>query len=1133
MSLLEKFFGTHSEREVKRVMPVVNKVLSYEEELSKLSDKELKDKTKYFKDRLRAGDTLEDILPEAFATVREAAWRTLGMKPFPVQVIGGIILHQGRIAELATGEGKSLPCDTKIPTPLGWVKAKDVKLGDYLFDADGNTTKVVGVYPQGKLQNYLIRFEDGRSIKCSLSHLWTIYCENCEKTLTTEEIINLLNTGKEVYLPMAKAVEYSTDSKDVVEQTEFSAVSDVMFRPLLERERFATEMWLHYGRKISGKELYEIPERMPEDKVKDFKSLLQSLGWYCESVQNSNAVIVEKNKDKLQITSIVALNEEEEHVCFKVENERHLFLAGDFIVTHNTLTATMPAYLNALSGKGVFVITVNDYLAERDSLLMGKVYSYLGLKTGLITHPKTIEERRQAYNCDITYGTNNEIGFDYLKDNMVTDARDRVQRGFNYCIVDEVDSVLIDDSRTPLIISGMGDKGEDGYIVANEFVKRLKGVHIKEVELGNKFELAIDSLLHNEFEEQYGEYDYIVEDKSRAVSLTSKGTKKAEQFFGISNYADIDNQEIAYYVERALKAHGIFHRDTDYIVRNGEVLIVDESTGRIMEGRRYSDGIHQAIEAKEGVNIRKESKTLASITFQNFFRKFKKLSGMTGTALTEEAEFRNVYGLDVVSIPTNKPIARIDLEDEVYIKRDAKLRAIVNRIKEVHATGQPLLVGTISVDKSEELSKLLDKEKIPHNVLNAKHHEKEAYIIAQAGKEGSVTISTNMAGRGTDIMLGGNADYLAVEDLRSEGYSEELISEAQSHAATTNDEIIRIRSLYKDLVERHKQEIKPHADKVRALGGLYVLGTERHESRRIDNQLKGRSGRQGDPGVSEFYVSLEDDLMKLFASNKAMDILTSLDIPDDTPIGMKMVSDAIERAQQNIETTHAAQRSNTLEYDEVVAKQREVIYNDRNKILDEELDYSELILQMAKNTIPKKVSEIINLVMKTPEKEGDDTEEELTQECILSLIREFEKWGAFISIKRYKKSELSEKDENNRLVVTSKTISANLVEQVKEAIAYLEDKVETKSLKRFQKHSLLMSLDRSWQNHMVDLDSIKQGIGLQSYGQKKPIEEFQFESFNLFNAMIDEMQYRVVEMNMLFASKAQEREEMLENEGKI
>lgn len=1173
MRLIDKVIGTRSEREIKRIKPLVDKVLSYDAEFTNLSAEELKGKTAYLKERLKNGESLESILPEAFATVREAAWRVLGMKPFPVQIAGGIILHQGRIAELATGEGKAVTYSTKLPTPTGWRRAKDIDIGDQLFDAEGKPTTVIGVYPQGKIPVYRVHFEDGRTIDCSAEHLWEIkesLCADGDKGGLAKSGIEVKNTEyikksmqySTFYIPMPKAVEYTGSASFTVTPYTLGSCPELMSSipksyklSTIENRLSLVRGFIDTFGEIHGKDicckagssilaagmlevLYSLgisAELLADGITIEIHASRETKGGLVTKpelkaiIENTKEITEDtKDYDWLKIVQIEDLHTEDEQVCFKVDNPRHLFLAGDYLVTHNTLTATMPAYLNALTGKGVFIITVNDYLAERDSVLMGKVYSYLGLKTGLVIHSKNIPERREAYNCDITYGTNNEIGFDYLKDNMVNSAAERVQRGFNYCIVDEVDSVLIDDSRTPLIISGMGERSDEGYVVANEFVRRLKPIHIKENELGNKFELAVDALSHAEREEEYGDYDYIVEDKTKAVSLTEKGMRKAEQFYGIENYAAMENQDVVYYVERALKAHGNFQKDVDYVVKNGEVLIVDESTGRIMEGRRYSDGIHQAIEAKEGVNIRKESKTMASITFQNFFRKFKKLSGMTGTALTEEKEFRDVYGLDVVSVPTNKPIQRIDLEDAVYVKRKNKLDAIVERIKEVHAKGQPLLVGTVSVERSEELSDLLKKEGIEHQVLNAKYHEQEAYIIAQAGKEGAVTISTNMAGRGTDIMLGGNADYLALEELRAEGQPEELVNEAQSHASTDNKDILAIRQRYSELVEKYKAEIAPHAEKVKELGGLYVIGTERHESRRIDNQLKGRSGRQGDPGISEFFVSLEDNLMRLFASNKVMEMFSNLDIPDDMPISMPMLTNGIEKAQQNIESTHAAQRANTLEYDEVISEQRESVYRDRNKIIDEDMDYNATILKMAYNTIPNKVNSICDEILGAENGAGMD-DAELTQECIVQLIREFEKFGYFISIKRYKKGQLQERDEQNNLLVTKKLIADELLAQVEEAFKFMTDKVDAESLKRFQQHTLLLSLDRAWQDHMVALDELKQGIGLQAYGQKKPIDEFKIESYHMFNRMIDTMQYNVVGMNLIFASKAKERDEELED----
>ena len=714
MGLFTKVFGTYSQRELKSIYPIVDKITALEDEYKQLTDAELQAKTPEFKERLANGETLDDILPEAFAAVREAADRVLGMRPYPVQLVGGIVLHQGRIAEMKTGEGK-------------------------------------------------------------------------------------------------------------------------------------------------------------------------------------------------------------------------------------TLVATLPAYLNALTGEGVHIVTVNDYLAKRDSEWMGKVHRFMGLTVGLIIHDMKKEERQKAYQADITYGTNNEMGFDYLRDNMALYANEQVQRGHAFAIVDEVDSILIDEARTPLIISGMGEKSTQLYDMAEMFAARLKKFVV--VESDDKEEEATDI-----------DADYVVDEKARSVTLTARGVKKAEEFFHLDNLSDPENSTIAHHINQAIKAHGIMKRDVDYVVKDGEVVIVDEFTGRLMFGRRYSEGLHQAIEAKEHLSVQRESKTLATITFQNYFRLYRKLSGMTGTALTEEEEFATIYALDIIEIPTNRPIARIDNEDSVYKTENGKYRAVIQQVKACHAKGQPVLVGTVSIEKNELLGKMLTREGIKHNLLNAKNHEREAEIVAQAGQFGAVTVATNMAGRGTDIMLGGNAEYMAKNDLRKAGLTDELIAEATGYAETDNQEILDARKLFAEKLAQHKAEIAGEADKVRAAGGLFIIGTERHESRRIDNQLRGRAGRQGDPGESRFYLSMEDDLMRLFAADRVMNLMNSLGLDEDTPIDAKILSGAVENAQKSVESRNFRARKNVLEYDDVMNTQREVIYAQRKKVLDGE-DLRANILSMLRETIDSACAE--------------------------------------------------------------------------------------------------------------------------------------------------------------------------------
>lgn len=840
MGLLNRIFGNYSEKELRRIQPLQQKVLSLDGEFAALSDTQLKEKTTEFKQRLADGETLDDILPEAFAACREAASRVLGMKHFPVQILGGIVLHQGRISEMKTGEGK-------------------------------------------------------------------------------------------------------------------------------------------------------------------------------------------------------------------------------------TLVATLPAYLNALSGKGVHIVTVNDYLAKRDSEWMGKLYRFMGLSVGLIVHGMTPEEKKAAYDADITYCTNNELGFDYLRDNMVVYASQRVQRGYNFAIVDEVDSILIDEARTPLIISGKGDKSTDLYERANRFARGLKMEKVVKV---NDKETD---------EQQNFTGDYVVDEKAKTCTLTPAGVKKAEDYFGIENLNDPENMTIAHHVNQAIKAYGIMKRDVDYVVKDGEVIIVDEFTGRLMFGRRYNEGLHQAIEAKEGVKVASESKTLATVTFQNFFRLYSKLSGMTGTAMTEEQEFREIYRLDVIEIPTNKPLARIDNHDVVYKTEKAKFDAVIEHIEECHAKGQPVLVGTVTIEKSELLSSKLLKRGIKHNVLNAKHHEKEAEIIAQAGKPGAVTIATNMAGRGTDIMLGGNAEYLAKAQLRKEGLSDEIIAEATGFGETQNADIINARERFGKLYAEYKAEIAPEAQQVRDAGGLCIIGTERHESRRIDNQLRGRAGRQGDPGTTQFYISLEDDLMRLFGGERVYNMMDSLNIDENTPLQFKMLSNAIENAQKKVEDRNFAARKNVLEYDDVMNKQRELIYAQRNKVLDGE-DVSDSITSMINSTIDAAVQKYLA---------GDIRDE----------------WN-FDGLRRYTYGWIADANDFNFTAdELNRTDAQDIADNLKERAAQkLQEKIQKYGAERFadiERYILLRSVDTNWMDHIDAMDELRRGIGLRAYGQHDPVVAYRNESYDMFSAMTD------------------------------
>ena len=861
MGLMKKLFGDYSSRELKSIYPIVDKIEALGDEYKAMSDEQLRGKTAEFKERLQNGETLDDILPEAFATVREAADRVLGLRPYRVQLVGGIVLHQGRIAEMKTGEGK-------------------------------------------------------------------------------------------------------------------------------------------------------------------------------------------------------------------------------------TLVATLPAYLNALTGQGVHIVTVNDYLAKRDSEWMGKVHRFLGLKVGLIVHGLTTKERQAAYAADITYGTNNEMGFDYLRDNMCIYSTELVQRGHAFAIVDEVDSILIDEARTPLIISGQGDKSTQLYDMAEMFVSRLKKKVVAEVD-------------NKEEEDENEDADYIVDEKAKSAMLTASGIAKAEQFFHLDNLADPENSTLSHHINQAIKAHGVMKKDIDYVVKDGEVIIVDEFTGRLMFGRRYSDGLHQAIEAKEHVSVNSENKTLATITFQNYFRLYSKLSGMTGTAMTEQEEFATIYNLDIIEIPTNKPVAREDHHDVVYKTEAGKYRAVIEQIKECHAKGQPVLVGTVSIEKNEALSKLLVREGIHHNLLNAKNHEKEAEIVAQAGKFGAVTVATNMAGRGTDIMLGGNAEYMATADLRKAGLSDELIMEATGYAETDNQEILDARKLFADRLAAHKAEIKDEADKVRAAGGLFIIGTERHDSRRIDNQLRGRAGRQGDPGETRFYISLEDDLMRLFGGDRIQNMMDKVDLDEDTPIESKMLTKAIENAQTTVESRNFQSRKSVLEYDDVMNKQREIIYNQRREVLDGK-DMKENVLSMMRTVLSNDVALAFG------------EEQSLDQAGFQTMLRGLEGLyfpkGSF----SFTEEELAEKTQNDFAEMF--TEAAEKTYEAKEA------EITPQLMRELERVIMLRVVDEYWMDHIDAMDDLKQGIRLRAYANTDPIIAYKQESLTMFEEMIAAIQSETV--RRLFSVRIRKDEEV-------
>ena len=739
--------------------------------------------------------------------------------------------------------------------------------------------------------------------------------------------------------------------------------------------------------------------------------------------------------------------------------------------------ATLPAYLNALTGEGVHIVTVNDYLAKRDSEWMGKVHRFMGLTVGLIIHDMKKEERQKAYQADITYGTNNEMGFDYLRDNMALYANEQVQRGHAFAIVDEVDSILIDEARTPLIISGMGEKSTQLYDMAEMFAARLKKFVV--VESDDKEEEATDI-----------DADYVVDEKARSVTLTARGVKKAEEFFHLDNLSDPENSTIAHHINQAIKAHGIMKRDVDYVVKDGEVVIVDEFTGRLMFGRRYSEGLHQAIEAKEHLSVQRESKTLATITFQNYFRLYRKLSGMTGTALTEEEEFATIYALDIIEIPTNRPIARIDNEDSVYKTENGKYRAVIQQVKACHAKGQPVLVGTVSIEKNELLGKMLTREGIKHNLLNAKNHEREAEIVAQAGQFGAVTVATNMAGRGTDIMLGGNAEYMAKNDLRKAGLTDELIAEATGYAETDNQEILDARKLFAEKLAQHKAEIAGEADKVRAAGGLFIIGTERHESRRIDNQLRGRAGRQGDPGASRFYLSLEDDLMRLFGGDRVSSLMDTLKLDEDTPIENRMITNTLESAQKKLEGRNFEIRKNVLKYDDVMNQQREIIYGQRRKVLDGE-DISAEMHNMLRENIDSSCSQFLAGDVK------DDWD-------FGALRRHYQGWLTTDADFRYTVADFDN--------ISREGIADMLYNRGMQILQAKEVRYGAPLMRELERICLLKCVDRQWMDHIDNMDQLRQGIALRGYGQKDPVVEYRIEGFDMFDQMVDSIREDSVKM---------------------
>ena len=1190
---------------LRKIKKIANKVDSYDSQMSKMTNEELRNKTDEFKKRLEK-ETLDDILPEAFAVCREAAWRVLGKKPYFVQIMGGVSLHQGQITEMSTGEGKSVPLDTPIPTPNGWIKAGDVKVGDIFFDRLGKPTTVLGVYPQGTIDTYEITLRDGRTIKCAAEHLWSVYDNYHHSspltTLTTEEMFKKgakRSRGYNYHLPVSSPVHYpeanlkidpyimgtflgdgcrnassksfelSTSDEETVKHIKnllnahsykkhkgdsFSwyfykdegvklkiADIDPTYTELLSQlycyEKYIPEEYklasieqrwtLIQGLMDSDGNIYRDKEEKrynmqfsttSERLRDDIMEVLYSLGCSCsyrlsrkantgnakrdqytikihvphnlkpnffrlsrkKNIALEAASKPERKKDysRIAIIDIKKLEEKTEQVCFTVDNDEHLFLVGQYVVTHNTITETMPAYLNALTGKGVHIITVNDYLAERDMQEMGKIFKFLGLTVSWIYPKMDPREKQKAYQCDIVYGTNKEYGFDYLRDNMAGNLRDTFQRELNYAIIDEVDSILIDEARTPLIISNQGQESTDIYKRADACVRTLKrGEDAKEV---TKIESIMENMEKRELtpEEIERKGDFTVNEKDKTVILTDRGIEKVEKFFGISNFGALEHTTLSHHVSQALRAHNIMHIDKDYIVKDGQVMIVDEGTGRVLDGRRYSDGLHQAIEAKEGVEIQKENNTMATISLQNYFRLYNKIAGMTGTAATEKTEFKDIYKMDVVSIPTNKPVIRDDMLDRIYQSETAKFNAIVTDIIERAKKGQPVLVGTPNIEQSEKLSKVLKKNGIKHNLLNAKNHEKEAGIIAQAGKFGTITIATNMAGRGTDIILGGNPEHLAKEKMYKEGYEEEMVEIATNMLPPTTEEEAAAKNRYQELLEEEKVKCTSEAEQVRAVGGLHVIGTARHESRRIENQLRGRAGRQGDPGSSQFFISLDDDVIRLFAGDKIKLMIQKLGIPEEYPLDTAQMAKSVETAQKRFETKHFETRKNTLEYDDVNNGQRKTIYSLRREILEGK-DMNETIDRMFDFTINELVSRYI------PEKN-----------CTVEQLAELNE-----AVKAFVRSDES--------ILNSKMNKKEATQKIKEVFEarYNEKKAEIASengnFADLQRFILLKVIDRKWISYITALQNLRDSVTLVAYGNEKPIDAYKREAFHMFNDLIN------------------------------
>lgn len=1127
-NLFKKDYLKKAEREYMKIDALGKKY-------SSMSDEELKKQTQKFKEDISNGASLDGILPDAFALVRESCDRVLGKRPYPVQMVGGIVLHNGQIAEMKTGEGKANPVTFPIPTPDGWKTCGDIKVGDMLFDKYGKPTKVLGVYPQnGKKMVFNVNFADERVVPCANEHLWDVYdkCDNFKekRTLTAKELLDQdkLHPGR-FYIELSEAVEYDEisfpDSPSMVvyeffenirqvnelssdriqrlgedgrkELIEKSLVNDYLISSIDQRWEMLDAFFKFFGNQ-EDQIGYKMTIPTDNETVIDFVSeLIYSLGMAVKKHSSNGSTTFKILSDTdgvigsklIQITGIDRMaGQRVPMVCFEVDNEEHLFLVGDYIVTHNTIVSAAPIYLNALSGK-VHVITVNDYLAERDKNEIGKVLNFLGVSVGLIYPQMPKKEKQEAYSCDVIYGTNKEFGFDYLRDNMAKDKTELLQSGLNFAIIDEVDSVLIDEARTPLIISGQGFSGPDLYKLADYCVRNLeKGIMPKEL---TKMESAVNLLSNeNDFseKERIAMKDYIVDEKDKMVVLTDQGVEKVEQMLGLSLAAE-ENVDISHHIHQALVAYGTMKKDENYIVKDGKVQIVDDFTGRVLDGRRYSDGLHQAIEAKEKVEIQEENKTLATISLQNYFRLYDKIAGMTGTAKTEEIEFRDIYKMNVVQIPTNLPVIRDDREDLIYITEEEKLKCVIEDIKKHHSTGQPVLVGTPTIEQSEIVSRMLKKEGIKHNLLNAKNNELEAHIIAQAGTKGAITIATNMAGRGTDIMLGGNPEFLAIEDLERNGLTEEEINIATNFIPAENEDEQLLKDRYQELLLKQKGICKKRAEEVRRLGGLHVIGTAKHESRRIDNQLRGRSGRQGDPGSSQFFLSLDDDVIRIFAGPSIKNAAKNLGLKHCEPIRNKQLVNMVETAQKRFETKNFDIRKNTLEYDDVNNIQRQIIYKERAGIVNGDINVSSKMEEYIKDTA-KAIVQKTNLALKNEQDETKRTK------ALNNVLKEF------VGI-----------DED----VLTKTTSRKEEERAVADILLKKYNKQTNEMKKnnydaekIQNNGALQIIDQHWIDYITAIQNLRDLTSMTGYGNTKPVDVYKARSLEMFNDLLSRIKADIV-----------------------